>query len=776
MIYSLYQLLRSHARYALMPANRRTRHASPFLIVSLLASLCGGAAARQQPKPAEADDVVRVTTEIVQTDVSVFDKGGKFVDNLKRDQFELKVDGRVQPISFFERVVAGSVNEDAQLAAARGTSRGSSAGADAASPAAAVAAVPLDRGRAVVFFLDDLHLSLPSLVHTKEMLLRFIDTQLHQNDQMAIATTSNQLGFLSQLTDDKTMLRTAVARLTVREQSERIDPERPQINITQAIAIEQGQPSVIEYFVDQTLKENPAFGNPNSESARSEAQRYVTRRALNLIDTHSSVVRRTFDSLRGVMQTFTEYPGRKLVYFFSDGFAMELGRSGTYDHVRLVTDAAVRAGAVVYTVDARGLGAQLADLPSASDNSSADASGRLASAGLSMTTAMQEPLRTIAGETGGRAILNTDSIDLGVQKALKDTSVYYLLAWKPEREENRGGKFRRIEVAVKDRPDLTVLVQKGFYATPPDAATKRDAPKADETADGAGETGAVNGARNSTEQARTKELFAALRAPFPRPGLPTALTLNYVKTKDASLVLSASVQVEIEASQPTAGGALPTDRAEIVGAIYSDQGRVIRSFERGVNITPKDASVAVPPTHRVFFPIQAPIMPGLYQVRVASRDPHRHRMGSTSQWIEVPDVNKGGFALSSVFLGIRPSVTTEEDAKADAAGPQVLVVPDRHFARNTPARFLVYLYNAALGSDAKPDIAAQVQVFRDDQPVITTPLRKVDTEGFTEFSRLPYAAEVSMSGIPAGRYELRVTAIDRVAKTSATQIVKFVIE
>jgi hypothetical protein len=142
----------------------------------------------------------------------------------------------------------------------------------------------------------------------------------------------------------------------------------------------------------------------------------------------------------------------------------------------------------------------------------------------------------------------------------------------------------------------------------------------------------------------------------------------------------------------------------------------------------------------------------------------------------VPDVNKGGFALSSVFLGVRPPPPTDEEAKAETVAPQVLVVPDRRFARNAPARFLVYLYNAALGSDTKPDIAVQVQVFRDDQPVITTPLRKVGTEGFTEFSRLPYAAEVSMSGIPAGRYELHVTAIDRVAKSSVTQSVKFVIE
>ncbi|MDT7605129.1 MAG: hypothetical protein QOF61_3126 [Acidobacteriota bacterium] len=747
-----------------MPANRRTRHTSRLLILSLYAATC---VAQQQPKPAETDEVLRVTTELVQTDVSVFDKSGKFVDNLKRDQFELKVDGRLQPISFFERIVSGSFNEDAQLAAARGTSRGS-----ASKDADATAAVPLDRGRALVFFLDDFHLSLASLVHTKELLLRFIDTQLRQNDQMALATTSNQLGFLSQLTDDKTMLRAAVARLSPREQNERVDSERPQMNITQAIAIEQGNSGVTDYFIDQTLKENPVFGNPTSESARSEAHRYIIRRANQLIDTHSSVVIRTLDSLRAVMRTFGEYPGRKLVYFFSDGFAMEIGRSSTYDRVHLVTDAAVRAGAVVYTVDARGLSAQLGDLPSASDNSSPDATGRLAGAGLSMATTMQEPLRTIAGETGGRAILNTDSIALGVEKALKDTSVYYLLAWKPEREENRGGKFRRIEVGVKDHPDLTVLVQKGFYTSPPDDLAKRDEVKADD-ANGAH---AANGANAAvTEQARSKELFAALRSTFPRVGLPTALTLNYVKTKDANLVLTASIQVEIDASKPSTGSALPTDRAEIVGAIYSDQGKVIQTFQRGVNITPKDANVVIPITHRVFFPFQMPVAPGLYQVRVASRDPKNRRTGSATQWIEVPDVNKGGFALSSVFLGIRPAVVTAEDAQADAAGPQVLVVPDRRFAHNTPARFLVYLYNAAVAADAKPDIAVQVQVFRDDQPVITTPLRKVDTEGFTEFSRLPYAAEVSMNGIPPGQYVLRVTAIDRVAKSSASQSVKFTI-
>jgi hypothetical protein len=396
---------------------------------------------------------------------------------------------------------------------------------------------------------------------------------------------------------------------------------------------------------------------------------------------------------------------------------------------------------------------------------------------LSMTNATQEPLRTIADETGGRAILNTNSIALGVAKALKETSVYYLLAWKPEREENRGGKFRRVEVTVAGRTDLTVLVQHGFYSSPPEASAKRDAtpPSNASAASGTSASNSPN-APSPEQQARSKELTAALRAPFPRVGLPTALTLNYVKTKDAKVLLTTSVQVEIDSSKPKADGALQTDRAELIGAIYNDQGKIVNTFQRNVGVTPKDASVVVPPTLRLSFSFQSPVAPGLYQVRVASRDPKNRRTGSASQWIEIPDVNKGAFALSSVFLGIHPPVVTPEDKAAEALGPQVLVVPDRRFTHDAPMRFLVYAYNAAASTAGTPDIAVQVQIFRDDQPVVTTPLSKLDATGYADITRLPYVAEVSLKDVPAGRYELRITAIDRVAKASATQHIKFTVE
>src|SRR5689334_22919406 len=53
------------------------------------------------PTPAEQDDVVRVSTDLVVVNVTVLDKNGKFVPGLKRADFEVFEDGTPQRISTF---------------------------------------------------------------------------------------------------------------------------------------------------------------------------------------------------------------------------------------------------------------------------------------------------------------------------------------------------------------------------------------------------------------------------------------------------------------------------------------------------------------------------------------------------------------------------------------------------------------------------------------------------------------------------------------------------
>src|SRR5262249_24919436 len=140
---------------------------------------------------------------------------------------------------------------EAQLAAARGTSAPATAGPRKGP-------VPLDRGRTVFFYVDDLHMDLQGVVATKKLLKKFLDDEMGQNDEVAITSASGQIGILQQLTDNKVVLSTALERIQVRPYSVR-DMDRPPMNEYQAMLIEDNDFEVTEYFIDETIRLNPGI-------------------------------------------------------------------------------------------------------------------------------------------------------------------------------------------------------------------------------------------------------------------------------------------------------------------------------------------------------------------------------------------------------------------------------------------------------------------------------------------------------------------------------------
>src|ERR1041385_3854341 len=155
---------------------------------------------------AQATEVVRTNVELVQTAVTVLDKKGTFVEGLKKEQFELMVDGKPRTVAFFERIAAGSPRES-ELAGTLG------APADATTKPVAPPRVP---GRTILFFLDDLHLSADSMNRTKMMIKRFLEREMTTKDNVAIATASGQVGFLEQFTNNGIILNEAMSRLIPR--------------------------------------------------------------------------------------------------------------------------------------------------------------------------------------------------------------------------------------------------------------------------------------------------------------------------------------------------------------------------------------------------------------------------------------------------------------------------------------------------------------------------------------------------------------------------------
>ena len=86
-----------------------SKSSRPFYAVVLTFNLILTTVTAQQKPAEEKIDVIRISTELVQSHVTVLDKKGSFVTGLRPDQFQVQVDGKPQNVSFFEEVTAGGL-------------------------------------------------------------------------------------------------------------------------------------------------------------------------------------------------------------------------------------------------------------------------------------------------------------------------------------------------------------------------------------------------------------------------------------------------------------------------------------------------------------------------------------------------------------------------------------------------------------------------------------------------------------------------------------------
>jgi VWFA-related protein len=128
--------------------------------------------------------------------------------------------------------------------------------------------------------------------------------------------------------------------------------------------------------------------------------------------------------------------GRKSILFVSQG--PPLGPPGSPNDQRLkeALQAANRGNVTINVLDPRPLGA--------------------------VGFGGHSTLQRIAGETGGRAILNTNDPSEELTRVIEDASAYYLVGYSPSRQTN-DGKFHKINVRVKRR-GVDVTARRGYWA------------------------------------------------------------------------------------------------------------------------------------------------------------------------------------------------------------------------------------------------------------------------------------------------------------------------
>jgi len=561
----------------------------------------------QKPEPPrqEAEDVIKFDTSLVQTAVMVFDKNGRFVNGLKPEQFQLKINNTPRDISFFEAFRSGSAGQLKDVPS------------NESNPAATLKADA--QRRSVIFFVDDLHLAPDSLERTRKALLEYIELGIGEKDVVAITSPSGQVGFLQQFTANKDALRTAVARLSYRANPS-LDTEKPPMSEYIAMKIRDGDESAMTFYVQEVQKQTcyragqtvicPMTPQAIRQQVRNRAQQIVVQSAPSVDD--------TLRLLEGLMRTAAQLPGRKLVFVISDGFFLTDKRYGAIDRIKKVTDAAGRAGVVIYTLDARGIVGDAIDV-----NKPMDTGGLLQMAGIGELASSQDGLNALAKDTGGQAFRNTNQpMHLWVEKIMDETSNYYLLAWKPDNDEQKRGKFKNIDISIVGRPDLKVRMRTSYFksAALPLLTTKRKKDK-------------------DPLKARDDDMRLVIDAPVSQSEIPTAVDLHFNQMPGLGTSVVATIAIDDAAlTYDLVDGKLAAD-VDIGGIFYDDKGKPINSFVGRLRIFPKSSTTAgSPKPKRSVYSFSTLLPGGLYQVRVGIRDLKSSRNGSAEYWIKVPKI------------------------------------------------------------------------------------------------------------------------------------------
>jgi len=688
-------------------------------MIDLRCLLAVAVAALAAPAGQVESPVIRVTVNLVQVDAVVTNSQGRQVPDLKAEDFEITEDGRPQKITNFSYIRLVPPPPPAPKSAPVPLPRGA-----VPPPLPAPAAAKREEiRRTIVLVVDDLGLSFESMGEVRHDLKRFVEQQLQPGDLVAIVRTSGGMGALDQFTTDRRLLLAAVERL-------RWYP---------------GGRSGL------SAMEPVGSGNGAGQDPRSpEAQWRRVSYSLG-----------TLGAVSYLVNGMREMPGRKSLILISDGLRLrsDLGPGETVarrfpgptawepdarvmEALRRLADQANRGAVVLYSIDARGLQPLS---PTVSDQLSM-ADIRKAGRGDSRLTAMlldQEGLQVLSHDTGGFLVHDSNRIDFGLGQILKDLEGYYLIGYKPDaaRFQPRNGKeadFHAIRVQVKV-PKLHVRSRAGYYGY-------EDSPKAADD-----------------------QFTAALFSPFTSSGVRLRLTPVFAEAADARTAIT--LMLHIDARDLTfseeAGDRQAT--ADLLAFTVDERGRPVdkASYKAIIRLKPADYEYAV--GAGLVYSSSIPVVrPGPYQVRVAVRDTATGRIGTASQFLEVPDLKKRRLALSGIVLGSPAGQPHDREAPG---------VPSfRVFRRNEALDFTCQIFNARLDRDTrKPAIDTEVRVFHGQQRVLATEARRLDVAAAGS-PRTTAKGSMRLDSFEPGSYALQFVVRDTLAKEQhgvATQWIDF---
>src|ERR1700741_2541176 len=563
--------------------------------LALLVMLCILLPALAQTKPAASpqpqkptddnDEVVKITTNLVQVD-AVVTKDGKLVKDLTADDFEIYEDGRKQAITSFAYIsnVPGTPSQPVKTARPTGPD---------VVPYSPVK--PDAQRRTIALVVDDLGLSAESVGLVRHELKKFLAQELQPNDLLAIIRTSGDVGALQQFTNDRRVLNRAMEQVRW----------NPCSRVGQFLFPIHGYGPTFERSI----------GNSSGEVSDAPCSQSSLRSSLRV--------------LRFVLDAMGELPGRKSLVLLSDsmpGESQDVGldqfapstnvsfASTNYlPALQKIAEKAIRSSVGIYSVDTQGLpntGITAADSFSGNFRDLTPERNRGMASRSRLAFTRRQGGEIIAKQTGGFQVRNSNSFEL--DRILEDQSGYYLIGYRPT-DETFNRRFHHIKAKVK-RSGMALRTRFGFFGL------------SDEEAD--------KGQRSVRDRTNL-----ALMSPFGAQDINLEITSFFANDKTAGSIIRSFVYIEPDEMTFASVNGQRQGSLELHGAIFGDNGAVVGQLTRGASVSLTEADFEQARRYGMTITFDMPVKsPGAYQVRIAARDRNSSRIGSAGQFVAVPNL------------------------------------------------------------------------------------------------------------------------------------------
>ena len=676
-----------------------------------------------QTKPADQDETVRLRTELVQVQVVVTDKQGRVIEDLKKDDFELLEQDRLQEVSFFSLERVGVQPARPVVSGEKPVATSPSSGP----------AEPATTSRSIVLFFDTPHLSGPSLIRSKIAMKQFIDEHVTDHDTVVVAASSGVYGIFQ----NPARNRFAVQRLI--ERINDFDTAR-QSNFTPYLAamVKQGDRAAFELAV-QIL----------SEELRIDAvfaAAMVRGRANEVLEIASYKRQSTLSVLTAAAERVTAMPGQRLLIILSDGFTMrDFNGALETGPVQSAISKAVRSGVIIYSIDVRGL-----EVPAEFDASHRTVLGgsvmiaRLSSYMSASAKDRQDGINALAQDTGGKAFFNTNDLKGAAQKAVDLNRTYYALAYYPP--DDKGTKeFRRITVRVKSHPEYDVRAQKGYFAS--DLKRTKD---------------------KEIAQSSQQRLFTELAKPLPPSDIGVSASADYIEVgTDAEQVSLQALIDGTDLKYREQNGRLLLE-LEMAAVVYDRTGKPIKTLTETIrgSLTPQEADEAK--RTGFHYSKRIAIKPGLYNIRLGVKEIGTDRIGAATTWLEVPNLDSRKLTLSAILLTKDPAETAKSTGNPSAA----TALGAGSYRAGSPILYYLLIYNAR----GESDLMMQWEIAEAGKVIHTTEWQPVSSRVIGRDKKgIEIGGQLALTLQP-GVYELRITVSNSKSKQTAKRTVAFAIE